>query len=107
MMHTWKKWLGAAAVLLLAGAGCGQPVQPVALITTPAEVAQPAVQPEAKTGTKAVSAVTVDEVTDAAIQGSDEDATSTLQENSDAGLVNNDSSELNDYGQAYVDTDFR
>jgi hypothetical protein len=103
MERKWKYWLGVTAVVLMAGAGCGQPVEPVPLIKKPFDLPRPAVQPETKTE----SPVDVDQVTDALIKSSDEDVTSALEENADADLMNNDSSELNAYGQAYDEADFR
>jgi len=102
-MRKWKYWAAAAAVLLTVGAGCGEAVQQDTSVQGQLE----APKPEAKTEAKAGANVGVDTVVDEALKESDADASASMEGNADADVLNNDSSELNAYGQAYVDTDYR
>jgi hypothetical protein len=103
MMRKWKYWAAAAAVLLTVGAGCGEAVQQDASVQGQLE----APKPEAETGAKVDANVDVDTVVDDAIKQSETDASASMEANGDADVLNNDSSELNAYGQAYVDSDYR
>lgn len=107
MVRTWKYWLSAAAALLMVGAGCGEAVrQQAALEGRPPQL-------EVKTGTgtdvagQARGKVDVDAVVDAAVKESDDDASASMEAGDEAGALNDDSAELNAYGQAYVDSEAR
>jgi len=104
MVPQWKRWLGAAAVLLLAGAGCQA--------TTPQDYSQDFSGESEDDGQMKIDAATgleaeADAAIDAALGESEGDADAALEENSDADVVNNDSAELNAYGQTYVESEIR
>src|SRR5690349_499305 len=109
MVPQWKRWLGAAAVLLLVGAGCQGTVQPDAALDIDADVSGE-LQDDGQmmidaSGTTSLDAE-ADAAVDAALRESDEDAKD-LDESSDADVIENDSAELNAYGQTYVESELR
>jgi hypothetical protein len=113
MERTWKYWLSAAAVLLMVGAGCGETVQQQSSLEGQTQSPQAVVHTDtnagtdAKTGAQAQGTVNVDTAVDAAIKESDDDASASMEANGDADVLNNDSADLNAYGQAYVDSEAR
>lgn len=113
MERKWKYWLSAAAVLLLVGAGCGETVQQQSSLEEQARPpqaendAQAGADDGTKTEVQAEGNVDIDTVTDAAIKEADDDASASMEANGDADVMNNDSAELNAYGQAYVESEAR
>ena len=94
MVPQWKRWLGAAAVLLLAGAGCQA--------TTPQDYSQDFSGESEDDGQMKIDAATgLEAEADAAIDAA------LGESEGDADVVNNDSAELNAYGQTYVESEIR
>ena|SRR5688572_14246791 len=105
MVPQWKRWLGAAAVLLLMGAGCQSTAQPEASLDFEADVSGE-MEDDGKVNVDADASSSLemeaDAAVDAALGESDADAAAELEGNSDADVVENDAAELNAYGQTYV-----
>lgn len=104
MTHQWKSWLAAAAVLLTVGAGCVGTVTQDANVEVGGEQADDGRMPIEAEATFEASA---DAAVDAALGEADMDAKAEQEESSDANEVGNDSSELNAYGQSYVESELR
>ena len=105
MVSSWKTWLAAGATLLLVGAGCATGVQtgiesgassPAAAPTGSAGQ-QPAAQ---GSGSGDVSA-DADAAVNAALKQNQDETSASMEESSDADVINNDSADLNAYGQSY------
>ena len=108
MVPQWKRWLGAAAVLLLVGAGCEASVQPDASLDIKADVSGETRENGKADGDASSSLeLETDAAIDAAIGESEADADAALEESSDADLIDNDSAELNAYGKTYVESETR
>lgn len=110
MVPQWKRWVGAAAVLLLVGAGCQASVQPEASVDAGAGAAgETEDDGTVRIDVSASSSVDaeVDAAIDAALGESDADAATEIEGNSDADVVNDDSAELNAYGQTYVESEIK
>lgn len=106
MVPQWKRWLGAASVLLLAGAGCQGAVQQEASTSIEAE----ATGETEDDGTMMIEAeasleVEADAAVDAMLKESEDDAMTEYEEGSDADVIVNDKAELDAYGQAYDKTE--
>ena len=104
MVPQWKRWLGAAAVLLLVGAGCEAKVRQEAPAEAGADVTgetqddgQAMVDAESSSDTE----VTADAAVDAMLKEAEEDAMNEYEEGSDADVILNDKAELDAYGNAY------
>jgi hypothetical protein len=99
-------WLAAAAVLLLVGAGCGEsvpaytPIQNAPDITPPA-VQPPADQPTSQEATPTGVAADADAAAAASLQEMDDETAAEQSENDDASVMQNDTTDLNAYSQAY------
>ena len=108
MVPQWKRWIGAAAVLLLVGAGCEANVRQDANVETGTS-GETQDEGGAKIDIDASSSVDaeIDATVDAALKEEDADSKEALDENSDADVLNNDSAELNAYGQTYVESEVR
>jgi hypothetical protein len=113
MNQQWKRWLGAAAVLLLVGAGCEGQVQQEADMNVGADVSGEIeddgtnqVDPAAPAVTSEIDA-DIDAAVDAALGESSADADISLEGDADADVLNNDSAELNAYGSTYVESEIR
>lgn len=102
MAPQWKRWVGAAAVLLLVGAGCEANVrQDAALDTgTSGEVKEDG-QAKIELDASANAEVDADDAVDAALKEADGDAMIEFEEGSDADVVTNDKAEVDAYGKAY------
>lgn len=98
MARNWKYWLAAAPVLLTIGAGCVAAVPQGASVRTGAEAPS---QEGAVNVKLEAEADDVDAAVDAALKEADAEASVSTEENADAGVVSDDSAELNAYGQAY------
>jgi hypothetical protein len=110
MVPQWKRWIGAAAVLLLVGAGCKANVQPEASVDAGAgatgETEDDGTMQVDVSASSSVDAE-IDAAVDAALGESDADAATEIEGNSDADVMNNDSAELNAYGQTYVESEIK
>jgi len=110
MVPQWKRWLGAAAVLLLIGAGCQAAVKPEASLEGGADLSGE-MQDDGKVHVDTDATTSIDADIDAdvddALKESDADAAAGAEEESDADVMNNDAAELNAYGQAYVESETR
>lgn len=104
MVPQWKRWLGAAAVLLLVGAGCQAEVQQEASLD---QEAGEAGETQAETESATSLDLEADAAIDAALGESEADADAALEGNSDADVMNNDAAELNAYGQTYVESEIK
>jgi hypothetical protein len=112
MVPKWKRWLGAAAVLLLAGAGCQAATRQDASLDAGADVSGETqdngkVDVDVDAGASSSIESDADAAVDAAIGESDADADVSDEEDADADVMNNDSAELNAYGQTYVESETR
>ena len=111
MVPQWKRWFGAATVLLLMGAGCQATSQPDASLDAEADVSGGEMEDDGKvkvdTGATSSLEMEADAAVDAALGESDADAAVEMEGNSDADLLDNDSAELNAYGQTYVESEIR
>lgn len=108
MKRTWKYWLAAGSLLLTLGAGCaadvkqdagsGKGTESTGNQGVPAGAEGSSTDTSMKPGAKGDD---IDAAVDAAIKEADDQTSADMQENADANVVTNDSSELNAYGQAY------
>ncbi|HJV32546.1 MAG TPA: hypothetical protein VJ694_00815 [Patescibacteria group bacterium] len=102
MVPQWKRWLGAAAVLLLVGAGCEADVGRYAPVDSGTSgESQDEGQAKIEADASASADVDVDDVVDEALKESDADAMIEYEEGSDADVVTDDKAELDAYGKAY------
>jgi len=106
MNPTWKRWLGAATVLLLVGAGCAPAARQERSTETSSETKGGMMDDgmkgsEADIDASATLDESVDVAADAALKEADADAMLEFEEGTDATLIENDNAELDAYGKAY------
>jgi len=104
MVPRWKRWFGAAAVVLLAGAGCGVQVSQDAAVETGA-AGETADEGRMEIGADASLDAAADVAVDAMLKEAETDAMYEYEEGKDADVVGNDGAELEAYGNAYVEAE--
>ncbi len=92
-MKDFKRWLTAAAVLLLMGAGCGTAVQE----QTSTKYGLPAPSPSRAAAPKTET----DAAVDAYLQGATDEQAAVKEESTEANALNSTDAQLNAFGQAY------
>ena len=102
MFSRWKAWLAAGAALLMVGAGCASNVQTGIESGTTSPSGSPTTQPAAEQGAvKGDVSADADAAVNAALKENADETSTSMEENADASVVNNDSAELNAYSQTY------
>lgn len=103
MVPKWKRLLGAAAVLLLVGAGC-QATQEASTTTEVTGEAEDDGQMDVDVETTLEA--DADAALDAMLQESEDDTELEAEEGTDADVVTNDAAEIEAYGNAYDKSQF-
>jgi hypothetical protein len=103
MVPRWKRWLGAASILLLAGAGCRADVGQETTVETGAGETED----DGRMGVDAPLDFrgSADAAADAMLEEAEADAMLEYEEGNDADVVTDDAAELDAYGKAYVQSE--
>lgn len=103
MVPSWKRWLGAASVLLLAGAGCQADVRQEATVETGAGETEDDGRMEIDASLDLQGSA--DAAVDAMLAEVEADSMLEFEEGNDAAVVTDDAAELDAYGNAYVQSE--
>lgn len=101
-----KSWLAAAAILLLAGAGCqSASVQQEAQVETSGDARMEVKEEDGAKMEKSGDA-DVDAAVDIYLEGAVNEDASATEEDKDASMLNSTDAEINAYGQVYDKSEF-